>query len=98
VRGHLRAPLDVDALARHASMSPRHFARSFRQELGVTPARAVERLRTEAAHAAFASGASSVHDVAMACGFGNAERMRRSFLRVYGTPPSAIRRSRHAAR
>jgi transcriptional regulator GlxA family with amidase domain len=93
VRGHLDAPLDVEALARHAGMSPRHFARAFRQELGVTPARAVERLRTETAHAALASGAASVHDVALSCGFGNAERMRRSFLRVYGTPPSAVKRS-----
>jgi transcriptional regulator GlxA family with amidase domain len=93
VRGHLRSSLDVDALARHAGMSPRHFARSFREELGVTPARAVERLRTETAHAALASGAASVHDVALSCGFGSAERMRRSFLRVDGTPPSAVRRT-----
>jgi transcriptional regulator GlxA family with amidase domain len=93
VRAHLRAPLDVDSLSRHAGMSPRHFARRFREELGVTPARAVERLRTETAHAALASGAASVHDVAVSCGFGSAERMRRSFLRVYGTPPSAVRRT-----
>jgi transcriptional regulator GlxA family with amidase domain len=97
VRSHLRAPLDVDALSRHAGMSPRHFARTFREELGITPARAVERLRAETAHAALASGAASVHDVAVSCGFGSAERMRRSFLRVYGTPPSAVRR-RSAAR
>lgn len=90
-RAHLRSPLDVDALARHAGMSPRHFARTFREELGVTPARAVERLRTETAHAALASGAASVHDVALSCGFGSAERMRRSFLRLYGTPPSVVR-------
>jgi transcriptional regulator GlxA family with amidase domain len=35
----------------------------------------------------------AVHDVALSCGFGSAERMRRSFLRVYGTPPSAVRRT-----
>lgn len=93
VRENLRSRLDVDALAQRAGMSPRHFARRFREELGVTPARAVERLRAETAHAALASGAPSVHDVAMACGFGSAERMRRSFLRVYGTPPSAVLRS-----
>lgn len=93
VRAHLRSRLDVEALARSAGMSPRHFARLFREELGVTPARAVERLRAETAHAALASGAGSVHDVAQACGFGSAERMRRSFLRVYGTPPSTVRRA-----
>jgi transcriptional regulator GlxA family with amidase domain len=96
VRGHLRSRLDVDALARRAGMSPRHFARRFREELGMTPARAVERLRAETAHAALASGATSMHDVAVSCGFGNAERMRRSFLRVYGTPPSAVRRTNAA--
>jgi transcriptional regulator GlxA family with amidase domain len=99
VRGHLRSALDVEALARHVGMSPRHFARTFREELGVTPARAVERLRAETAHAALASGgAASVHDVAASCGFGSAERMRRSFLRVYGTPPSAVRRTSAARR
>jgi transcriptional regulator GlxA family with amidase domain len=93
VRSRLGSTLDVEALARKAGMSPRHFARMFREELGVTPARAVERLRTETAHAALASGAASVHEVAVSCGFGNAERMRRSFLRLYGTPPSAVRRT-----
>jgi transcriptional regulator GlxA family with amidase domain len=98
VRGHLRAPLDVDALARRAGMSPRHFAREFRKELGVTPAHAVERLRAETAHALLASGATSVHDVATACGFGNAERMRRTFLRVYGSPPAAVKRAARVPR
>jgi transcriptional regulator GlxA family with amidase domain len=33
----------------------------------------------------------SIHDVARCCGFGNPERMRRTFLRLYGAPPSAIK-------
>ena len=36
-------------LARHAAMSPRHFARAFRDEIGVTPAAYVEAARVEAA-------------------------------------------------
>ena len=39
----------VEAMASRAHMSPRHFARAFRAETGVTPARYVERVRLEAA-------------------------------------------------
>jgi transcriptional regulator GlxA family with amidase domain len=97
-RENLRAPLHVGDLAQRAAMSPRHFARVFREELGVTPAHAVERLRAEAAHAALASDASSVEEVARTCGFGAEERMRRAFLRLYGKPPSAVKRERHSAK
>jgi transcriptional regulator GlxA family with amidase domain len=98
VREHLDSRLGVEVLARRAGMSPRHFAREFSAELGVTPARAVERLRTETAHAALASGAASLEEVARRCGFGSAERMRRAFLRVYGKSPSAVKREqRHRA-
>ena len=39
----------VEAMAARAQMSARHFARAFRAETGVTPARYVERVRLEAA-------------------------------------------------
>jgi transcriptional regulator GlxA family with amidase domain len=73
-------------------MSPRQFARAFRAETGVTPAKAVERLRVEAARAALESGAPSLDAVAQACGFGAADRMRRAFLRAFGSTPLALRR------
>jgi len=93
VRSNLRARLSVDELAAHASMSPRHFAREFRARTGVTPAKAVERVRVEAARTALENGAASVQRVALDCGFGDVERMRRSFTRLLGVPPSALRRS-----
>ena len=37
-------------------MSPRHFARAFQAETGLTPAKAVEKLRVEAARAALKRG------------------------------------------
>ena len=46
---HPEADLSVEALADRACMSPRHFARAFAAESGVTPARYVERVRLEAA-------------------------------------------------
>ncbi|HEV8315547.1 MAG TPA: GlxA family transcriptional regulator [Burkholderiaceae bacterium] len=91
VRRHLREPHRVDDLAEHACMSPRHFARAFQAETGLTPAKAVEKLRVEAARAALESGAASVQRVAADCGFGDPERMRRSFQRLLGMPPSTLR-------
>jgi transcriptional regulator GlxA family with amidase domain len=92
LRGQLAQPLRVQDLAERACMSPRHFARAFRSETGSTPARAVERLRVDAARAALQSGAGSVQQVAERCGFGRTERMRRSFLRLLGMPPAAVKR------
>lgn len=89
MRTHLHEPLPVEKLARRAAMSPRHFARTFRAEMGLTPAKVVERLRAEAARGAFESGARSVQSVAAKYGFGDSESLRRSLIRLYGAPPSA---------
>jgi transcriptional regulator GlxA family with amidase domain len=94
MRTHLRGELGVERLAAQACMSPRNFARVFRHETGVTPAKAVERLRADAARALLDGGARSLHEVARHCGFGDPERMRRSFRRLFGTPPSALKRLR----
>jgi len=93
IRSHLAERHTVEDLAARACMSPRHFARAFHDETGVTPAKAVERLRVEAARSALDAGAPSVQRVATDCGFGDAERMRRSFVRLLGLPPSALRRA-----
>jgi transcriptional regulator GlxA family with amidase domain len=85
------ADLGVEALARQAAMSPRHFARVFTRELGVTPARYVERARVEAARAWLEGSQAGIEEVAAACGFGSAETLRRAFQRQLGVPPSAYR-------
>lgn len=93
----LTADLSVEALARRAHMSSRHFARSFRAEVGVTPARYVERLRLEAARRRLEDSEEPVGAVAAVCGFGTAETMRRAFLRVLGVGPAEYRRRFHSA-
>lgn len=92
VRSHLRERHSVEDLAGRACMSPRHFARAFREETGHTPAKAVERLRIEAARNALDTPGASVQRAAIECGFGDPERMRRSFVRLLGVPPSVLRR------
>ncbi len=95
-REHLAENLSVEQLADHVAMSPRNFARLFTAETGVTPAKAVERLRVEAARALLDSQPLQVEDVALETGFGDPERMRRAFIRAFGQPPQALRRTAKA--
>jgi transcriptional regulator GlxA family with amidase domain len=92
-RERLRERLSVERLAERAAMSPRHFARAFAADTGTTPAKAVERLRLEAAREEVESGAGPIEQIAAATGFGDPERMRRAFLRAFGQPPQALRRA-----
>jgi transcriptional regulator GlxA family with amidase domain len=82
----------VEVMAERAHMSPRHFARAFRAETGLTPARYVERVRLEAARRMLEDGAEPIGTIAAACGFGTAETMRRTFLRSMAVGPAEYRR------
>lgn len=92
VADHLDADCSVPALAERAAMSPRHFARAFAAECGVTPGRYVERLRVEAARRRLEESPAGVEAIARATGFGTAETMRRAFVRSLGVAPSEYRR------
>lgn len=86
------ADLSVEALARQACMSPRNFARVYRQKTGRTPAKAIALLRLEAARRLLQQSDRNLEQIAEACGFGDAERMRTSFQRHLGCPPGEWRR------
>lgn len=92
-REHLQNPLTVEELAEAASLSPRQFSRLFREETGQSPAKAVERLRLEAAKAMLEEGRHPLDTVARDTGFSDRDRMRRAFLRFFGQPPQGLRRS-----
>ncbi len=89
---NLNADLTVKALAEHVSMSPRHFARVFQKETGVTPAKFVETVRIEAARRWLEESSYSMEVIADECGMGDSERLRRSFIRRLGVNPSDYRR------
>jgi transcriptional regulator GlxA family with amidase domain len=98
MRERLDEKLAVEVLAARMKMSPRTFARAYVAETGVTPAKAVERLRVEAARSLIESGVGSMEDVAQQAGFGDIERMRRAFVRLFGAPPSSLRRANRERR
>jgi transcriptional regulator GlxA family with amidase domain len=91
LRDNLTADVRVDALAERCNMSPRTFARLYSAEVGRTPARTVERYRVDAARARLEGSSRSIKIISLECGFGNDERMRRSFLRQIGVAPQVYR-------
>ena len=91
VHDNLAADLRVEILAGQACMSPRNFARAFRREVGMTPGKYVEVCRVQAARQALADTADGIDAVAVRCGFGTAETMRRAFHRHLGIGPADYR-------
>jgi transcriptional regulator GlxA family with amidase domain len=92
-RDHIAETLTLEHLAEAAGMSRRQFSRAFRAQTGATPARVVERLRADLARGRIETTAEPVERIAEAAGFGDAENMRRAFIRIYGQPPQSIRRA-----
>jgi transcriptional regulator GlxA family with amidase domain len=91
IRSNLAADLSVEALAEVAHMSQRNFARVYLRDTGESPARAVEKLRVEAAASLLESEDESIQVIARRTGFGDDERMRRAFVRTYGISPQDYR-------
>jgi transcriptional regulator GlxA family with amidase domain len=91
-RQHLHEPLSVEQLAKAASLSTRQFGRAFLSETGQTPAKAIEKLRAEAARVQIERGSEPIEMIARSVGFSDPERMRRAFIRAFGQPPQALRR------
>lgn len=91
------ANLGVPRLAQRMGLSPRHFARVFRSEVGVTPAAWVEAARVAAARRLLEDGREAPKQVAARCGFADPDTLRRAFARHVGVTPADYRK-RYAAR
>lgn len=82
----------VAELAKRMDVSPRHFARMFRTEVGMTPAAWVETARVEAARRMLEDGHDTPKQVAARCGFADADVLRRAFVRRVGVTPVEYRK------
>lgn len=84
-----RAP-SVEALARAVAMSPRTFARRFRQATGNSPLEYTQRVRIEAAKRSLESG-QRIAAVANSVGYTDTASFRRLFARLTGLSPADYR-------
>jgi transcriptional regulator GlxA family with amidase domain len=92
-REHLGEALTVERLADVACVSVRQFNRIFLDATGTTPAKAIERLRLDAARAAIEESLEPLEKIARDAGFGGVERMRRSCIAIFGQTPQEMRRA-----
>jgi len=88
VPSNLRRDLSVEAMAERCAMSPRHFARVFAQQAGVTPARFVERMRAAAVRELLEDTTLPMKQIADRCGFAGTDSMRRTFMRIFAVAPT----------
>lgn len=88
---HLHEPLSVEAMAAHALLSPRTFARRFREITGATPHDWLTARRIQHAQRLLEATDLPVEQVADACGLGSAANLRLHFRRLVATSPTRYR-------
>jgi AraC-like DNA-binding protein len=85
-----RAP-DLAGLAAAVHLSPKHFARLFKDVVGVPPMAYRQALRVSRARALLAAGDQPVAAVAAELGFADAAHLSRAFRQAYGSTPTDFR-------
>ena len=91
--GRLGEPLSLEALARHAAVSPRTFSRRFMEETGYTPMQWVMRARIDLARELLERSERGIEQIANDVGLGTGTNLRAHFQRILGTTPSEYRRT-----
>jgi transcriptional regulator GlxA family with amidase domain len=79
-------------LANRTGLSRRHFARLFRQEVGLAPATWVKEARVAAARRLLECGELVPKQVASQCGFADVDSLRKAFVRLVGVTPADYRK------
>jgi AraC family transcriptional activator FtrA len=92
-REHLELPLTVEDLAHQALMSPRTFARRFREVTGTTPLQWLCAERVRRAQDLLENTEDTIDRVAVMCGFASAQRLRTHFTRINHVTPHEFRRT-----
>lgn len=88
---HPDSDLRVERLARRVGMGLRNFARVFRRETGVSPARFVEGARIDRAKLYLEDTDWSLARVAQRSGLGSEDSLQRGFRRRLGVTPRDYR-------
>jgi AraC-like DNA-binding protein len=87
-------PLDVEALAQDAHMSPGHFSRAFKRAYGETPYSYLMTRRIERAMALLRGSELSVTEICFEVGCSSLGTFSTRFTELVGVPPSVYRQDR----
>ena len=90
-RQRLDEPLTISQMARQAHVSPRTFARRFREIIGITPLQWLLEQRIRLAQELLETTDEPVERIARTVGFGNAASMRQHFGRITSVSPQTYR-------
>jgi transcriptional regulator GlxA family with amidase domain len=88
---HLDQPFNIDGMASLAAMSPRHFARVFAREVGMTPMEFLQRARIDHARNLLETSDLPLKTIAFKSGFGSVRHMRFLFSEKLGLTPTHYR-------
>jgi transcriptional regulator GlxA family with amidase domain len=88
---HMPDRLDVDRLSAVAGLSRAHFVRVFSQAVGESPSAYVIDQRLQLAQRLLTATDATVNEIAVACGFADANYFAKVFRRKTDTTPSAYR-------
>lgn len=91
IEENLSQPLTLAELAEQAALSEYHFARMFRQSMGLAPHQYVMQRRMEKAKALVQHTTTPLTDIALACGFNSASHFSNRFRSMMGITPSQLR-------
>jgi AraC-like DNA-binding protein len=91
VRSHLDRSITVAEMAEVARMSAYHFARTFKQSLGLTPLQYVTKCRIEKAERMLRRSDAKIEVIARQCGYRSASHFAEVFRKHFGVTPSRYR-------
>lgn len=93
IDSQLDQPLILEDLAALVYMTPSYFCTFFKKSTGFTPTQYIHNVRVGRAIELLQTTSRGVYDIAIECGFGNLAHFNRTFKRVTGKTPTAIRAS-----
>ena len=91
LQDHFRSPLNLKLVAEKCGVSREHFIRAFSRRYGEPPGELLRRLRMEHAQRLLLATQLPLQDVALACGFADANTFCRAYRLRYGLPPGSAR-------
>lgn len=95
MQSDLRRTLNLTRLASNVGLTPAHFARLFKNEVGLSPVKFIKQLRMERAKLLLETTDLSIKEIIAAVGFTDESHFRRDFKNRFGLSPAQYRRRHH---